>query len=352
MIVKAADPRQLSILGAESATVVVPGHVVEFRDATQLAVHVNAWRPKTERAYKQQWHRWGVWCLATKQPSLPITVTALCEHLGYLYRQNVSQAGIRLATSAISALELATHGKAAKDELGLGAHPLVRLFLRKLAVESKDKPQREARSLTITDVEKMLACLCDPPAARGHERARVPRWARDRCILLLGIAGALRRAELAHLHYEDCQVVEEGLICRITRGTKAKPRDMGIERQAESKLCPVDAFEQWVRIRGTAPGRLLCAIANNGEVHLDQPLRPAAVARVVDRVAERAGLRAGVSSHSLRKSFGTWTAQAEKNQQSVMRHGGWARSKTYDRYVQLGSVWTANPTRNLFSRDR
>lgn len=344
------DPRQLVLPGSETAELVSPA-AIALEQAVRQTCALNAWRPNTERTYGHAWKRYASWCGLTEQEPLPIDFTRVCGHLQFLARGGVHPAGVQLTLAALSALELGARGLGAGHLSSLRRDRFVALFMAKLMKEIKGSAGRGARAIALSELERMLAVLQDEPAPRGHVRARVPRWARDRAILLLGIAGALRRSEIAMLHAEDCEPHERGLILHVSRGVKTSPRTPHIERQREAKLCPVDAYEQWIKVRGDAPGRLFVAIDNVGAVHLDQPLRPEAIGRQIDRIAERAGLR-DVTSHSLRKSFATWAAELEKSQHAAMRHGGWKRSQTFDRYVQLGTAWTANPTRDLFDPDK
>jgi integrase len=65
---------------------------------------------------------------------------------------------------------------------------------------------RQKRAATTADVKAAVAPLGDSPADR-----------RDRAILLVGYAGAMRRSELAAITAADVDDVAEGLLIRVRR---------------------------------------------------------------------------------------------------------------------------------------
>jgi len=81
---------------------------------------------------------------------------------------------------------------------------------------------------------------------------------RDRALLLLGFAGAFRRAELARIAVGDLEAAEHGL--RITlpfsKGDReSKGVQVGIP-YGTSDLCPVRALQRWRDAAGIATGPL------------------------------------------------------------------------------------------------
>ena len=60
------------------------------------------------------------------------------------------------------------------------------------------------------------------------------RGLRDRALLLLGFAGALRRSELVALNVEDLEETAEGLLVRIGRSNFVKPSVTDFERATPS----------------------------------------------------------------------------------------------------------------------
>jgi integrase len=70
---------------------------------------------------------------------------------------------------------------------------------------------------------------------------------RDRALILLGFAGALRRSELVALEISDLVRTEKGLLVRIRRSKtdqEAEGATIAIPRGGQD--CPVKALETWL----------------------------------------------------------------------------------------------------------
>lgn len=143
---------------------------------------------------------------------------------------------------------------------------------------------------------------------------------RDRAILLLGFAGALRRSELAALEAHHVEIVEtlerRGLRLRLPR-SKGDRAGMGatvIVPAGTTDLCPLAAYQAWVRAAGITQGPVF------RRVHVQpQPKRlpegwtpsvkpgknaldDGSIARIVKARARQAGLDADdISGHSLKR---------------------------------------------------
>ncbi len=73
-------------------------------------------------------------------------------------------------------------------------------------LRTKGEAQSCKAPLLIEDLRKMMTAL--PDTLTGH---------RDRAIILLGFAGAMRRSELAALDLGDLELTEEGFVVSIRR---------------------------------------------------------------------------------------------------------------------------------------
>jgi len=80
------------------------------------------------------------------------------------------------------------------------------------------RPVKKDAALTL-DLLRMVVAICD----------RSRRGRRDRALLLIGFARALRRYELVALHVENVALVGNGLRMRILRGKTDK---LGQERRS------------------------------------------------------------------------------------------------------------------------
>ncbi|HEV2545766.1 MAG TPA: site-specific integrase [Stellaceae bacterium] len=133
--------------------------------------------------------------------------------------------------------------------------------------------------------------------------------ARDRAILLLGFAGALRRSELAALKVEDIEFLAEGMRVTIRRSKtdqEGKGQAVGIVRG--TCACPVEAVRQWLERAKITAGSVFRPVTKGGRL-MDFPLTPHSVGMIVKTYAGRSGLDAReFGAHSLRAGFLTSAA--------------------------------------------
>jgi hypothetical protein len=81
--------------------------------------------------------------------------------------------------------------------------------------------------------------------------------ARDRALLLLGFAGAFRRAELTALDHEDLEFTAEGLVVvrrRFKADQEAQGRKIGIPYGSNPQTCPVRAVQAWLAASAITTG--------------------------------------------------------------------------------------------------
>src|SRR5690606_14511586 len=107
-------------------------------------------------------------------------------------------------------------------------------------------------------------------------RARCP----VRALLLLGMAGALRRSELVALDVEDLVFTEDGLDVHIRRSkTDQEGQGMTIAVPRGQNLMPVDAVQAWIASAGLGNGPLFRSVNKAGRV-LDGRLSDRSVANI------------------------------------------------------------------------
>src|SRR6185436_10254395 len=141
----------------------------------------------------------------------------------------------------------------------------------------------------------------------------------------LGFAGAFRRSELVGLDVEDCAFGKDGLSITLRRSKtdqQGAGRKIGIPYGSNPETCPVRALQTWLELAGITSGPLFRSLNRHGRI---QPGRLSGidVARVVKKLAERAGLDAGkYAGHSLRAGHATSAAIAGASERSIMNQTG------------------------------
>ena len=181
---------------------------------------------------------------------------------------------------------------------------------------------------------------------------------RDRALLLIGFAGGLRRSEIVGLdHGPDetpeatgwVEVLEAGLLLHV-RG-KTGWREVEVGRGSAAATCPVAALKGWMHLAGIAHGPVFRRVSRDGGRVLPDRLSDKHVARLVQRLALAAGLRADLpedkrrklfAGHSLRAGLAT---SAEAEERTVQRHLGHATAEMTRRYQRRRDRFRINLTR-------
>lgn len=165
---------------------------------------------------------------------------------------------------------------------------------------------------------------------------------RDRALLLLGFAGAMRRSELVGLNVTDLAVADEGLVVNIRRGKTdqvAAGRKIGIPRGEHTEACPVRAVQTWLEQSGVIDGAVFRAVNKHGHVS-DTRLSDRAVADIVKRTLKAAGKSPRrFAGHSLRAGLITQAAMAGVSERAIQDQSGHKSLLVMRRYIRDGSLF-------------
>jgi site-specific recombinase XerD len=152
---------------------------------------------------------------------------------------------------------------------------------------------KEKDALALEDLEQML---------RGIDRT-THAGRRDAALLLVGIAGALRRAELVALDAEDVRFVPEGMLVSIRRAKtdqEGRGETLAIAHGDRPDLCAVRALRAWLDATGIREGAIFRRV-RAGDRPTEDRLTDQSVALVVKKHAARVGLDPrALAGHSLR----------------------------------------------------
>jgi integrase len=168
---------------------------------------------------------------------------------------------------------------------------------------------------------------------------------RDRALLLLGFAGAMRRSELVGLDVSDVAQVEQGFVITIRKSKTDQHREgrkVGIPFGVRPETCPVRAVHRWLGASGVEDGPLFRSVNRHGQV-LTKRLSAWAVAEVVKRSLKAAGKSArSYSGHSLRAGLVTQAAIAGASERSIQDQSGHKSLLVLRRYIRDGSLFREN----------
>jgi integrase len=237
--------------------------------------------PATRRAYKADLDHFRAW-----GGDIPTTDIQLAAYLA----EQATTLKVATLTRRLAAISIAhkVHGLPSPV-----SSPLVRATMRGVRREH-GTAQRQAVPLLREDLFLVLAGMGD----RLKDQ-------RDRALLLLGFAGALRRSELAAINLIDFERVRDGIILTIRR---SKSDQDGVGRKigipfGRTIHCPVRALESWLSIARIEDGPVFRPVDRHQHVSASRLSGEAVSLIVRDRMATAGFDPTGYSGHSLRAGF-------------------------------------------------
>lgn len=208
---------------------------------------------------------------------------------------------------------------------------LVRTVMRGIR-RTHGTPQRQASPLTKRD---LLTILPAPTDLRSK---------RDRALVLLGFASALRRSELIALDVDDINFVERGLVVSLRRSKTdqtGKCRKIGVP-YGHTSVCPVSAFKDWLQHAAITEGPVFRSIGKGG-TRLHGRLTAQSVSLVLRRLAKTATLALpALSAHSLRAGLVTSAAQAGIPAYKIQEQTGHRSLDMLHRYIRDANLFDNN----------
>ena len=198
--------------------------------------------------------------------------------------------------------------------------------------------EKRAKPLELEILRGVADWLTSATAAavsRG-DSANALRHTRDRALVLLGFWRGFRSDELANLRIEFIEIKPgEGLTCFLPRSKG----DRNLEGRsytcpALSRLCPVEAVEDWLALSKLTAGPLFRKIDRWG--HLSEAeLTPSSIIPMLRKLLSQAGVTdaEAFSSHSLRRGFAQWAGMSGWDIRELMSYVGWRDVKAAMRYL-------------------
>lgn len=186
------------------------------------------------------------------------------------------------------------------------------------------------------------------PVLRENLLAMLPmmtgtKGLRDRALILLGFAAALRRSELVALDYTDLAFVSEGLVVHLRRSKTdqtGEGRKIGVP-YGRSAACPVKAVQLWLEHAQISSGPIMRSVKKGGGI--GGQLSDHAVATIIKSYAKAIGLNTdNVSGHSLRSGLATSAAKAGIAMHKIQQQTGHRGLQMLTRYIRDGELFINN----------
>jgi site-specific recombinase XerD len=299
----------------------------------------------TQHAYKTDWRHFEEWCTAHDRVPFPadlietvipyltafaevLKVSTLLRRLSTIRVYHRSR-GVRLDTS---------------DER-------FRIFWQGLRNDRGVRLNKKAPFMSAA-LRRALQIL--PGNLQGH---------RDRALLLIGFAAGLRRAELAGLTVKPDQqgsgwieLAADGLVVQLNRSKTNQAGDeepIGIPFGSDPKICPVRAYQAWLKLANIEAGPVFRSISRHGHMSA-QALTGAAVALIVKRIVFNSAIADGFTmaeasvraetfaGHSLRAGLATSAAENDAPGHAIQRQLRHKSFQTTIGYIRNGSLFKGN----------
>ena len=280
----------------------------------------------TQRAYKSDLKQFKQWCRETGQSELPATASTLAAYVSHLADTH-KWASINRKLAAISKLhELNNLDLPTKDK---AFRAVMEGIKRTNGVRQKQAPAFKMKELKIV--------------LQGIDTA-TNAGLRDKCLILLGFAGAYRRSELVSLNIEDVQFSDDGVIINLS---KSKTNQYGeAEEKAffyspEADFCPIRNLKQWIGRLEKSTGPLFVRV-RKGDKMTEERLNDMTVYETVKKyMGDR------YSAHSLRASFITIAKINGADDSEIMRQSKHKTSLMIQRYTRIEDIKQHNAATKL-----
>ena len=271
----------------------------------------------TRRAYTGDFAAFSAWCDQVGEEALPASPVAAARYFAQL-----ADSGLKVSTIVRRAAAIRHMHRQAGHEPPTGAEG-VKAVLRGIRRTLGVKPVRKAPAtadllgLVIGRLSGSLSGI------------------RDRALLLVGFAAALRRSELVALDVDDVEFRAAGMLLDLGKSkTDQEGKGARIPVARGLHLRPVDALAAWLKASGIAEGPIFREVDRHGNVS-EARLSDRSVARIVKRSIKAAGLdERAFSGHSLRAGFVTTSLDRKVDTFKIMKTTRHVRVDTlriYDR---------------------
>lgn len=312
----------------------LPHHLGDLADKARAYVDA-ASSANTRRAYAADWKHFSSWCrrqgfsLTPPDPqTVGLYITALASGTAQSEKKTVSTIERRLSSLSWN---YAQRGQ----PLDRGDRHIATVMA---GIRNKHaSPPRQKEAILPEELIAMLETL-DRASLRGL---------RDRAMLLLGFAGALRRSEIVGLDIgrdqsEDgsgwIEFFDKGML--VTLRGKTGWREVEIGRGSSDATCPLTALETWLSFARIAHGPLFRRVTGKGKTVAAERLRDQEVARLVKKTALAAGVRGDLpegergklfAGHSLRAGLASSAEVDERYVQKQLGHASAEMTRKYQR---------------------
>jgi site-specific recombinase XerD len=328
----------------------LPAPVANFADAADAAAQYRraSRSENTRRAYRSAIARFTDWCAGHDRTALPASPETVAAFLAAEARNNLALNTLRLRHAAMRYMHLLA-----------GYPPPTAAAVVSATFAGIKRAHRRP-------LNKKAALVLDRLRAALHAIPETLPGLRDRALLLVGFAAALRPSELAAVTFEQLARHADGIELFLpwrkndqnARGTKLWLP------QGRTDLCPVAALETWLAAAAITEGPLFRRIwrlppprVAKGARRKPAPARyriganpidTDAIALIVQKWTGQAGFDgATFAGHSLRRGAISSGVAAGVHIARLKQFSGHASLKSLEEYVELDELRHNHPLKDI-----
>lgn len=234
--------------------------------------------------------------------------------------------------------------------------PVVRKVFRGIRALHPAQEKR-ARPLQLDQLERVTHWLDGSivTATAAGDRPAQLRHARNKALLLLGFWRGFRGDELTRLQVQHVDAVPgQGMTCFLpqTKGDRGNDGTT-FKAPALARLCPVEAYVDWIALAGLTEGPVFRGIDRWGHVGADG-LHINSLVPLLRALFAGAGIAAAeqYSSHSLRRGFAQWANSNGWDVKTLMEYVGWRDVQSAMRYVDGADPFAQHRSDTKLSNER
>ena len=308
-----------------------PEHEIQIARAIR-----SARAESTLRMYASVIRHFTAWAEANGYPELPARPEIVAA---YVTSRAIEPGGVAAATLglAVSALGAWHRDRGFDDPTRSPGMASVLAGLRRQLTTAPE----QAPALDLAHWRRILdGIVGDSPPAK-----------RDRALILLGLAGCLRRSELVAIRRSELTLKPGSILLSIPR-SKTDQESAGalvsISAGKSDATCPVRATMRWLAVRNPAPtDPIFCRLSKSGTV-----LPGGLDGRAVNLMLARRSLAVGldhlrVTAHSLRASHATIATANGARLADLAHTGRWQSQETVLRYQRVINIEQETTSRLL-----
>ena len=325
----------------------------------------------TLRAYRSDWADFAAWCESRQLAAMPATPETVS-----LYIASRAEAGpdgadgrptapLKVATlrRRLAAISQA-HKLAGLESPALRSREPLHSVWAGVTRALGTAPEKVAPALAADIVAMAAACDEGVQLAEAFPDDAKPgaalRARRDKALLLLGFAAALRRSELAAVEAGHLSYTPEGLRLWIPKSKSDQVgagQVVGVAYGDRAETCPVRAVRSYLTAASReladhgrpspVSGPVFRAVDRWGRLG-KKAITGRTVANVVKHHAEAAGLDSTLyAGHSLRAGFATTAARAGKPDRAIQKQTRHKSAAMLAEYVREGRLFEDNASEGI-----